>query len=139
LTSQLLALLASQRITDTSAMPVSKLVMENMTVMRVERTQQQQSAQLASADTPASQRPLPVVQDVKRIYVAVNKDQLEVLSFALNNGNRTYAVRGTNNKLEPFPSDGVTWDDFAAWFYAQRGYKTDGAQPFPKSLGLPKP
>jgi hypothetical protein len=120
-------------------MPVSKLVMQNMTVMRVERAQPQQSSQQVAADTPQSQRPLPVVQDVKRIYVAVNKDQLEVMSFALNNGNRTYAVRGTNNKLEPYMSDGVTWDDFAAWFYAQRGYKTDGAQPFPKSLGLPKP
>ena len=143
LTSQLLALLAGQRITDTAAMPVSKLVMQDLTVMRVERAQPQQSSQQAqqvaqvSADTPASQRPLPVALDVKRIYVAVNKDQLEVMSFALNNGNRTYAVRGTNNKLDPYLSDGVTWDDFAAWFYTERGYKADGAQPFPRAIGLP--
>jgi hypothetical protein len=64
------------------------------------------------------------------MYIKVDRDQLEVLSFVMNNGKHDYAVRAANGSQESLPTDGVTWADFARWFYAQRGNDVNGAQPF---------
>jgi Flp pilus assembly protein CpaB len=117
-----------QEITATAPLPISKLVMQNLTVLRIERTPTQRNTSTGQQDQ--QQDVQPVVDDIKRIYVKVDRDQLEVLSFVLNNGKRTLAVRAANGSQDALASGGVTWDDFARWFFAQRGDRSDGAQPF---------
>ncbi|HEY3340939.1 MAG TPA: hypothetical protein VGK81_02935 [Anaerolineae bacterium] len=122
---------AQSEVTETSPMPMSKLVMQNLTVLRVERntpSSSNTSQQQVGAGEPT---PVPVTTyDVKRLYVRVDKDQLEVLSFVINNGKHNYAVRAATGSQDSLPTDGVLWADFVHWFYAQRGNDPNGAQPF---------
>jgi Flp pilus assembly protein CpaB len=129
------ALGAALPLSETAVYPVSKLVMQNMSVLRVERERvreqnnnQQQNAQTAPAQAP----------DVKRLYVKVDRDQLEVLSFVLNTGRRNIAVRAATGSAALAPTDGVTWDDFAQWFFAQRGDQPEQIKPF-ESVGPYEP
>jgi Flp pilus assembly protein CpaB len=122
-------------LTQTMQMPISKLVMQNMLVLRVDRQQvreqtsnNQQNQNQNSEQQRTTQQ--PQLGDVKRLYVQVNHDQLEILSFALNNGKHNIAVRAMNGAKDVLVTDGVTWDDFVRWFYAQRDNRADGAQPF---------
>ena len=118
-------------ITQIIQSPVSKLVMQNMTVLRVDRERARTTTASSSQNQQQQQTTeAPPTNDVKRLYVKVNADQLEVLSFVLNNGKHNFAVRAANGSQATLPTDGVTWDDFVRWFYAQRGDRFDGAQPF---------
>jgi Flp pilus assembly protein CpaB len=124
---------AQSEITLTTKMPVTKLVMQNLEIIRIERANPSSSANNANQQSqgqPQAQ-PTPVpMGSIQRMYIKVDRDQLEVLSFVMNNGKHDYAVRAANGSQESLPTDGVTWADFARWFYAQRGNKVDGAQPF---------
>jgi Flp pilus assembly protein CpaB len=116
---------AQSDISQTSPTPVSKLVMQNLKILRVERNASSANTnQQQTAPAPASS------SDVKRLYVQVDKDQLEVLSFVVNNGKHNYAVRAANGSQEALPTDGVLWADFVRWFYAQRGSDINAVQPF---------
>ena len=100
-------------ISETAPMPMSKLVMQNMTVLRIDR-----ETTRAASSTP---QPGSVTSgNVQRLYVKVSRDQLEVFSFVLNNGKHNFAVRAANNSADTVPVEGVTWEDFVNWFYAQR-------------------
>jgi Flp pilus assembly protein CpaB len=112
------ALAATRRITLTSQTPVSKLTIQNLKILRVDR-----AAPPNNANNATGPRPLGVVQ---RLYVVVTRDQLEVLSFILNNGVRNFAVRAARGEKVNSPTEGVTWDDFLRWFYSQRGNTTEG-------------
>ncbi len=114
----------------TVTFPVSKLVMQNMKVLRVEREKPKEQRATSSTDSQNTQKVAPEVNDVKRLYVKIDRDQLEVLSFVLNTGQRNIAVRAATGSDASLPTDGVTWDDFSRWFFAQRGDKADGVQPF---------
>ncbi len=105
--------------------PVSKLVMQNMVVIRVERDAAKSSG--SSSNQTAGQTTY-TPGDVKRLYVKVNRDQAEVLNFVVNSGKRSIMVRAYTADNENVPTDGVTWEDFARWFFAQRGTAT--VQPF---------
>ena len=113
---------ANGSITLTNLLPVSKLVMQNMKVLRVEREPSRNSQ--SSKSSPEE------VRDVKRLYVKVDRDQLEVLGFVLNNGTKNIAVRAAGGSQDVLATDGVTWDDFTRWFYAQRGNGMVQVQPF---------
>lgn len=118
-------------ITVTTPFPISKLVMQNMKVIRVEREAPRQQSQQQQQAALAANRPIPQeVRDIKRLYVKVDRDQLEVLSFVLNNGKRNIAVRSADGSEASLPTDGVTWEDFVRWFYAQRNNLPNGAEPF---------
>jgi hypothetical protein len=105
--------------------------MQNMQVLRVEREKPRQTNTQNNQNTQnTNQRTEPEVNDVKRLYVKVNRDQLEVLSFVLNTGQRNIAVRAANGSNASLPTDGVTWDDFAKWFFAQRGEDQEAITPF---------
>jgi len=112
----------------TATYPVSKLVMQNMKVLRVERDKPRQTS--STTDQQNNQPAVKEVDDVKRLYVKVDRDQLEVLSFVLNTGVRNIAVRADKGSTESLPTDGVTWDDFAKWFFAQRGTDPNALTPF---------
>ena len=124
---------AAGNITVTNQTPVSKLVMQNMKVLRVER-EPARSGSSSQASQPAAKSAPTEVRDIKRLYVKVDRDQLEVLSFVLNNGTKNIAVRAAGGSQDILATEGVTWDDFTRWFYAQRGDGLIQVQPF-KSVG----
>ncbi len=120
---------AQSEVTLTTKSPVSKLIMQNLKIIRIDRTAPSQGN--ANQPEQGSAAPTPVPQGtVQRMYIEVDKDQLEVLSFVMNNGKNNYAVRAANGNQDNIPTDGVTWNDFVRWFYAQRGNDPNGAQPF---------
>ena len=102
-------------ISETAPLPMSKLVMQNMTVLRVDR-----EAVRTQSNTQQTQAQAAAPGNVQRIYVKVDHDQLEVLSFVLNNGKHNFAVRAANGSADTVPVEGVTWEDFVKWFYAER-------------------
>ena len=57
--------------------------------------------------------------DVERLYVALDQNQVEIVSFILNNGDVRVAAHAT--VFPEKPTEGVTWDDFEDWFFQQRG------------------
>jgi len=97
--------------------------MQNLRVLRVDREipRDQNSNNATDADTLRQKEAAKRVADVKRIYVEVTRDQLEVMSFAINNGTPNIAVRSSTADKVIEPTDGVTWSDFMRWFYIQRG------------------
>ena len=122
----------TETMTQTIEPPITKLIMQNMLILRIDRDAAKGSSQTG--------QPAPPTGDVKRLYVKVNRDQLEVLSFVINNGKHNIAVRSSMSGDDALPTDGVTWDDFARWFFAQRGNDKDGVQPFNTiSPSEPKP
>ncbi|HEY3289469.1 MAG TPA: hypothetical protein VGK87_05015 [Anaerolineae bacterium] len=113
-------------ITQTIPLPITKLVIQNMLILRIDRDKPAgASGQNAQQTDPAG-----VTGEMKRLYLKVDRDQLEVLSFILNNGKRQIAVRAATGSQDRLPTDGVTWDDFVRWFYAQRNNDAAGAKPF---------
>ncbi len=118
-----------------SSFPAIKVMMQNLTVLRVEREQPRVSkAQTNKDGTPVIQP--EVVRAVQRLYVKVDRDQLELLGFSLNSGKRNIVVRAATGNDLVAPTDGIDWEDFVRWFYQQKGPhymyqgKPDGSQPF---------
>lgn len=105
--------------------PISKLVMQNMLIIRVERDPAKSSG--SSSNQQVGQTTY-TPGDVKRLYVKVDRNQAEIMNFVLNTAKRSMMVRAFTADSQNLPTDGVTWDDFARWFYAQRG--TARVQPF---------
>jgi Flp pilus assembly protein CpaB len=104
--------------------PLHKLIMQNLKVLRVDREvprDQQNGQAQANSDAERQQRETQRrTAEVKRIYVEVTRDQLEVLSFSLNNGARNISVRAATADGVIEPTEGVSWNDFIRWFYTQR-------------------
>jgi Flp pilus assembly protein CpaB len=123
------AVSAESGVTLTTKMPVTKLVMQNLSILKVDRSTPSSSSASQQTEGQAKTTPVPL-GSVQRIYIKVDRDQLEVMSFVMNNGKHDYAVRAANGSQESLPTDGVTWADFVRWFYAQRGGDPSGAQPF---------
>ena len=120
---------AESGVTLTTKMPVTKLVMQNLSILKVDRSTPSSSSSSQQTEGQAKATSVPL-GSVQRIYIKVDRDQLEVMSFVMNNGKHDYAVRAANGSQESLPTEGVTWADFVRWFYAQRGDDPNGAQPF---------
>lgn len=103
--------------------PATKLVLQDLRVLRVDRAPQRPREATSNSAFGGSNGvqsdDLPPGETL-RIYLAVDRDQLEILTFIRHNGEHDFAVRAPGNRLRS-PSPGVTWDDFARWFFAQRG------------------
>ncbi len=123
------AVSAESGVTLTTKMPVTKLVMQNLSILKVDRSTPNSSSSSQQTEGQAKATSVPL-GSVQRIYIKVDRDQLEVMSFVMNNGKHDYAVRAASGSQESLPTDGVTWADFVRWFYAQRGDDPYGAQPF---------
>ena len=121
-------------VTETLRLPLTKLVLQNIPVLKVERDEppQQQSVSIPGEESEAPPPP-EELGDVQRLYVALDREQLEVVSFLLHNGDVRYAVRARATEEEM--TAGITWDDFVDWFFSQRPRPT--ALPVPPSPQLP--
>jgi Flp pilus assembly protein CpaB len=115
--------------------PISKLIVQNLRVLRVDREQRNEQQGQNDNSTEARERRARQINDVQRIYVEVDRDQLEVLSFVLNNGKTNVAVRSASAEVGVGPTEGVSWNDFMRWFYIQRNRSVqadsfDGVGPY---------
>ncbi|MCP4518609.1 MAG: hypothetical protein GY824_25725, partial [Delftia sp.] len=72
--------------------------------------------------------------DIERLYVALSREQVEVLSFLLHNGDVRIAAHASVYPEKP--TEGITWDDFEDWFFQQRGLL---ATPTPQAPGSQSP
>jgi Flp pilus assembly protein CpaB len=126
-------------MTETFRLPLSKLVIQNVPVLRVEREIVRNNAPSVSIGLGggAQQAGQPSVSygDVQRLYVALDQEQVEIISFILHNGDVRVAAHATVYPEEP--TEGVTWDDFEDWFFQQRGLLHPTPTPQALVPGLP--
>jgi hypothetical protein len=97
-------------------LPLAKVVLGDVPVMRVER-ERIRSASAAYGLGEEETRRAVEEGEVVRLYLEVDREQAEVLSFALHNGALNLPARAQPAGGE---SRGFTWDDFEALFFQGR-------------------
>lgn len=107
---------ADEWITTTLSMPVAKVILPNVHVLKVEREVQRSSAS-SSLGTGDDSEPVVIEGDVIRLYVELSQEDVEVLSFVLHNGALNLPARA-----EPFDAttEGFFWEDFVDRLFADR-------------------
>jgi Flp pilus assembly protein CpaB len=114
---------ADEWVTTTLSMPVAKVILPNVHVLKVEREVQRSSAS-ASIGTGGDSEPVVIEGDVVRLYAELSREDAEVLSFALHNGELNLPARAE-------PSDATTegffWEDFVDTLFADRDVEEPGA------------
>lgn len=114
-------------ITTTFQLPVAKVILADVPVLRVEREQMRTTSASygLSGDEP---RQTVVEGGIVRLYLEVDREQAEVLSFALHNGALNLPARAVPAEGT---SEGFTWDDFERLFF--------GGRPEDELQGTPHP
>jgi Flp pilus assembly protein CpaB len=97
-------------------LPVSKVILPDAPVLRVEREQIRSASATYGLGQEETQT---TVQEgeVVRLYLELDREQAEVLSFALHNGALNLPARAEPAGGE---SEGFTWEDFEGLFYQGR-------------------
>ena len=106
-----------ERITTTLELPLAKVILADVPVLRVERERTRAASAgygLAGESEPRQQ---PAEGDVVRLYLELDREQAEVLSFALHNGALNLPARAVE---AGGASEGFTWDDFVERFFGDR-------------------
>ncbi len=110
--------------------PTTKLVLQNLRVIRIDREPVVQRATDVRTATGAYATaaddvggPEEEVRDVKRVYVEVTREQLEILTFVKRSGRHDFAIRSAQNVSTP-PTLGLSLSDYVRWFFAQRDNKS---------------
>lgn len=102
--------------TTTLQLPLAKVVLPDVQVLRVEREQVRSASASYGMGTEETTRQT-VEGEIVRLYLEVDREQAEVLSFALHNG-------GLNLPAHARPiggqSEGFTWQDFERLFFQGR-------------------
>lgn len=123
-------------VTETLRLPVTKLVIQNVPVMRVEREVSRNaspsSVSIGIGGSTQTGQPSVTYGDVERLYVALDQEQVEIVSFILHNGDVRVAAHATVYPEKP--TEGVTWDDFEDWFFEQRALLATPTPPGPSSM-----
>jgi len=103
-------------VTETLRLPLAKVILADVPVLRVER-EQVRSASAAYGLAGEETRQTTLEGDVLRLYLEVDREQAEVLSFALHNG-----VLNLPAHAQPIggETEGFTWDDFVEMFFQDR-------------------
>lgn len=108
---------AGEMMTTTLTMPLAKVVLPDVPILRVERERvRSASATYGTGGEPTS-RQTTVQGDVERLYLELDREQAEVLSFALHNGALNLPARAVP---AGGASEGFAWDDFVELFFADR-------------------
>jgi Flp pilus assembly protein CpaB len=103
-------------ITTTFHLPVAKVILADVPVLRVERERVRTAAASygLSGEDP---QPVVVEGEIVRLYLEVDREQAEILSFALHNGALNLPARAVPAEGT---SEGFTWDDFEQLFFEGR-------------------
>jgi len=103
-------------VTTSLQLPVAKVILADVPVLRVER-EQIRSASTGYGLGSEEAQPAAVEGDVLRLYLEVDREQAEVLGFALHNGALNLPARA---RPAGGASEGFAWDDFVELFFAGR-------------------
>lgn len=103
-------------VTETLHLPLAKVVLPDVRVLRVER-EVVRTASATYGATGVGAQSIVSHGDVIRLYLEVDREQAEVLSFALGNG-----VLNLPAHARPIggTTEGFTWDDFVERFFRDR-------------------
>jgi len=106
-----------ESVTTTLRLPLSKVILGDVHVIRVEREQVPASSSGLGLGDDDGRTRQTLEGDVVRLYLELDREQVEVLSFALHNGALTLPAHA-----EPIggSTEGFTWDDFSDLFYQGR-------------------
>ncbi len=107
---------------ETVSMPFAKIVLQNIPVLQVYHEQVPNPNYGTGFGDQSQNEPPYIDGDLQRITVLVPQEAQEMLAFAIENGALRLSLVplvAVKNNL-PQPTDGVTWDDFLAFFKAQR-------------------
>jgi Flp pilus assembly protein CpaB len=107
---------ADEWVTTTLSMPVAKVILPNVHVLKVEREVQRSSAS-ASVGTGDDSEPVVIEGDVVRLYVELSRADAEVLSFVLHNGALNLPARAEPSDTT---TEGYFWEDFVDALFADR-------------------
>jgi len=106
---------ATEHVTTTLSLPVAKVILPNVHVLRVERERIRSAS--ATYGTSGETTTRTEEGDIVRLYVELSREDVEVLSFALHNGALNLPARAE-------PADGSTegyfWDDFVDSLFVDR-------------------
>jgi len=111
---------------ETFALPMSKVVLRDVLVVRVEHKKVPNPNYGAGVGGQSNDQPAFLKGDIQRLIVLVEESDTEMLDFAIHNGRvsvglRSYLVREEMEAGEEQPPTlGVTWTDFDEWFVTQR-------------------
>ena len=110
---------ATQVHTTTLLLPVSKVILADVPVLRVEREVVRPAGAGYSLGTGSEDAAVPaaVEGEIVRLYLELDREQAEVLSFALHNGALNLPARA---QPAGGASEGFTWNDFADLFFEGR-------------------
>jgi Flp pilus assembly protein CpaB len=111
---------ATLAVTTTLPLPVAKVVITDVLVLRVEREQIRSAGVSYGMGTGADEemrRPQTVEGEIVRLYLELDREQAEVLSFALHNGALNLPARAVP---AGGASQGFSWDDFQELFFRDR-------------------
>ena len=105
-------------VTETLQLPVAKVVLPDVRVLRVERERvQAASVTYGAAGEEGGTRRREAEGDVVRLYLEVDRERAEVLAFVLNNGTLNLPAHARPIGTE---TEGFTWDDFVDRFFRDR-------------------
>jgi hypothetical protein len=103
--------------TTTVQLPAAKAILTDVLVLRVER-EEVRSVSSTYGMAESEEQSLALMEgEVIRLYLEVDRDQAELLSFALHNGALNLPARA---RPAGGTSEGVVWEDFVDLFFAGR-------------------
>ena len=105
-------------VTTTLPLPAAVLILEDIPVIHVER---EKIVASSGSVLPTGEQAAPTVIEgnAQRLYVAVTREQAEVLAFSLHSGKTFLAVYPADGRRPEYPG-GVTWQDFEDLFFERR-------------------
>jgi Flp pilus assembly protein CpaB len=106
---------AVEHVTSTLTMPVSKVILPNVHVLRVERERIRSAS--ATYATSSETRTTTEEGDIVRLYVELSREDVEVLSFALHNGALNLPARAQESDAG---TTGYFWEDFVDDLFLDR-------------------
>lgn len=104
-------------VTETLHLPLAKVILPDVRVLRVEREVVRTASMTYGTAGEETSRQREIEGDVVRLYLEVDREQAEVLSFALHNG-----ILNLPAHAQPIgtTTEGFTWDDFVERFFQDR-------------------
>jgi len=112
----------TERAAANVVLPFAKIVLQDVLVLQVQKEKIQNPGYGAGFSDQASSEPAYIDGDLQRLVALVPADAQEMVAFAIANGalQLTLAPHVAVHNALPGSTFGITWDDFKAFFRAER-------------------
>ena len=118
------------------ALPFAKIVLQNIPILQAQHEQIPNPNYGSGYDDTTAASEAPYIDgELERITVLIPKEAQELLAFSIENGALRFSLVpliAVKDNL-PQPTDGVTWEDFLAFFKAQREAGRNIVAPTPQT------